>query len=67
MLKDGGVEICYVLCQIFSNIWENKEAPNKWKTSLTVKLPKRGDLTACDNWRGVTLLYKQGLQSNSAR
>ena len=56
MLKGGGKEICNVLCQIFSNIWENEEAPEEWKSGLIVKLPKRGDLTTCDNWRGVTLL-----------
>ena len=50
------MEICNVLCQIFSNIWENKEAPEEWKSSLIGKLPKQGDLTTCDNWRGVTLL-----------
>ena len=43
-------------CVIFSNIWENEEAPEEWKSGLIVKLPKRGDLTTCDNWRGVTLL-----------
>ena len=56
MLKGGEMEICNVLCQIFSNIWENEEAPEEWKSGLIVKLPKRGDLTTCDNWRGVTLL-----------
>ena len=56
MLKGRGKEICNVLCQIFSNIWENEEAPEEWKSGLIVKLPKRGDLTTCDNWRGVTLL-----------
>ena len=56
MLKGSGIKICYVLCQIFSNMWENEEAPEEWKIGLTVKLPKRYDLTICDNWRVVTLL-----------
>ena len=47
-----------VLCQIFSNIWENEEAPDEWKTGLIVKLPKRGNLSTCYNWRGVTLLSR---------
>ena len=58
MLKGGGMEICNVLCQIFSNIWENEEALEEWKSGLIVKLPNRGDLTTCDNWRGVTLLSR---------
>jgi len=30
--------------------------PNDWKCGLLVKLPKKGDTTNCDNWRGITLL-----------
>ena len=30
--------------------------PEAWKTGLIVKLPKKGDLGNCDNWRGVILL-----------
>ena len=56
LLKGGGMEICYVLCLIFNNICENEEAPEEWKTGLIVKLPKWGDPTTFDNWRGVTLL-----------
>ena len=48
MLKSSGMESCYV-CQILSNIWENEEAPEEWKTGLIVKLSKRGDLAICDN------------------
>ena len=43
MLKGGGMEICYVVCKIFSNIWENEEAPEVCKTGLFVKLPKRSN------------------------
>ena len=41
---------------IFREIWERETIPEAWKTGLIVKLPKRGDLGNCDNWRGVTLL-----------
>ena len=30
--------------------------PSLWKKGLIVKIPKRGDLRECKNWRGVTLL-----------
>ena len=26
-----------------------------WKQGLIVKIPKKGDLTECGNWRGITL------------
>jgi hypothetical protein len=30
--------------------------PNEWKKGIIIKLPKKGDLTNCNNWRGITLL-----------
>ena len=29
--------------------------PKTWKQGLLVKIPKKGDLTECGNWRGITL------------
>ena len=29
--------------------------PKTWKQGLIVKIPKKGDLTECRNWRGITL------------
>ena len=31
--------------------------PKTWKQGLIVKIPKKGDLTECGNWRGITLRY----------
>ena len=31
--------------------------PSDWKTGLVVKLPKKLDISMCNNWRGITLLY----------
>ena len=42
--------------EIFEGIWETEETPGDWKMGLIVKLPKKGDLSLCKNWRGVTLL-----------
>ena len=44
-----------LLIDILHDIWESEEAPLSWKTSLIVKLPKKGDLTNCNNWRGIML------------
>ena len=30
--------------------------PEDWKTGLIIRLPKKGDLSDCNNWRGITLL-----------
>ena len=34
--------------------------PNKWRRTLLVPVPKKGDLTKCDNWRGISLLDIMG-------
>ena len=56
MLKAGGEIIVRTLIEIFEGIWEEVEIPSDWKTGLIVKLPKKGDLGMCINWRGITLL-----------
>ena len=37
-------------------VWTEEKAPTDWKRGLIVKLPKKGDLTRCGNWRGITLI-----------
>jgi len=45
-----------LLTDILQRIWESEEAPSVWKTGLIVKLPKKGNLANCNNWRGIMLL-----------
>ena len=45
-----------LLTKILGNIWNSEELPACWKTGLIVKLPKKGDLKDCNNWRGIMLL-----------
>ena len=40
---------------LFKTIWDSEEVPKSWKQGLIVKIPKKGDLTKCGNWRGITL------------
>ncbi len=56
MLKAGGDVITEILTQIFKEIWEEEEIPVDWNTGLIFKLPKKGHLGLCKNWRGITLL-----------
>ena len=32
----------------------DESAPEDWLRGLIIKLPKKGDLTSCENWRGIT-------------
>ena len=44
------------LTKIFKEIWETDVVPDVWKTALIAKLPKKGDRSLCNNWRGIALL-----------
>ena len=37
-------------------IWQQEQVPANWKLGYLIKLPKKGDLIQCSNWRGITLL-----------
>lgn len=45
-----------VLYDLFCAIWVSESIPADWKKGLIIKLPKKGDLTKCGNWRGITLM-----------
>ena len=55
-LKEGGDVIVESLHQLLNLVRTEEEIPNDWKKGLLVKLPKSGDLSKCDKWRGITLL-----------
>lgn len=45
-----------ILEPIINEAWQSEVIPNKWTEGLIIKLPKKGDHSVCDNWRGITLL-----------
>ena len=45
-----------MLHPLFLQIWETEKVPTEWKYGYFVKLPKKGDLGLCKNWRGIMLL-----------
>ena len=48
------------LYSLFSKIWEKEEVPAQWKEGIIIKLPKKGDLRNCNNYRGIMLLSLLG-------
>jgi Reverse transcriptase (RNA-dependent DNA polymerase)/Domain of unknown function (DUF6451) len=40
---------------LLSEIWNTEYIPTAMKEGMIVKIPKKGDLTNCANWRGITL------------
>lgn len=43
-------------CYFFVGIWEKDEFPKDWTLGIIVRIPKKGHLADCNNWRGETLL-----------
>ncbi|VDP76842.1 unnamed protein product [Schistosoma curassoni] len=41
---------------LFKKIWEEEHVPTDWKEGHLIKIPKKGDLSKCENYRGITLL-----------
>ena len=49
-----------ILHGLFAKIWREEVFPQDWKEGHLVKLPMEGDLTSCNNYRGITLLSIPG-------
>ncbi|VDP23714.1 unnamed protein product [Schistosoma margrebowiei] len=45
---------------LFKKIWEEEQVPMDWNEGHLVKIPKKGDLSKCENYRGITLLSIPG-------
>ncbi|VDP62403.1 unnamed protein product [Schistosoma mattheei] len=43
-----------------NKIWDEEQVPTDWKEGLLIKIPKKGDLSKCDNYSGITLLSIPG-------
>ena len=42
--------------QLTCKVWRHEQIPRDWNRGLIIKLPKKGNLKECKNWRGITLL-----------
>lgn len=45
-----------ILQPLFTSIWDGKIIPDDWTKGIIIKLAKKGTLSDCNNWRGITLL-----------
>jgi hypothetical protein len=45
-----------MLYPLLEKIWKKEKIPEDWEGGLIIKIPKKGDLSNCYNWRSVTLL-----------
>ncbi|CAH8605695.1 unnamed protein product [Schistosoma haematobium] len=49
-----------ILHILFNKILDEEQVPKDWKEGLLIKIPKKGDLSKCVNYRGITLLSIPG-------
>ena len=59
-MQYGGEAVVKQLTQLFNTIWHTEDVPNEWRQGVIVPLPKKGCLSDCNNWRGITLLSVLG-------
>ena len=48
------------LCHLFNIVWNSETVPDEWRKGMIVRLPKKGDLSNCNNWQSITLLSVRG-------
>lgn len=60
MLKAGGDGAVRRIAKLLNACWNGECVPSDWRKGVIVKLPKKGNLADCNNWRGITLLSVPG-------
>eukprot|EP00117_Sycon_ciliatum_P031110 scpid28552/ scgid24396/ Craniofacial development protein 2; p97 bucentaur protein len=55
MLKCGS-ELVPRLEMLLAEVWRTERVPQDWADAILIPIPKKGDLSECDNWRGIALL-----------
>ena len=58
MLKAGcrDCDFFEMLLDLVQSVWSECTVPRDWSDAVLVPIPKKQDLTDCDNWRGISLL-----------
>ena len=44
------------LLELVHDVWRECSVPGDWRDAILVPIPKKGDLSSCDNWCGISLL-----------
>ncbi|MGA9042428.1 MAG: reverse transcriptase family protein, partial [Terriglobales bacterium] len=56
MLRAGGSNLAGRLHAFFISVWISGLIPSEWRDAIFIPIPKKGDLSVCDNYRGIALL-----------
>ena len=55
-IKYGAPALRPRLINLLADIWASSCVPQDWRDAELVPIPKKGNLSSCDNWRGISLL-----------
>ena len=56
LVQAGGEDVITALTTICNRIWQTGEWPTPWTQSLVIRLPKKGNLQQCQNYRTISLI-----------
>ena len=56
LLKADVITASMVFNDLFAKIWNHETILKDWSKGLISRILMKGDLSNCDNWRGITLL-----------
>ena len=45
-----------LLLSLAHQAWKERQVPKEWTDVILMPIPKKGDITKCDNWQGIALL-----------
>ena len=60
LVKHGGTETVKEITKLLNTCWKTTNVPDEWRKGMIVKIPKKGNIAECNNWRGITLLTIPG-------
>ena len=53
-------EFLELLLDLIYTVWEERQVPQEWVDAIIISIPKKGNLSDCNNWRGIALLEVSG-------
>ena len=56
MVQHAGPAFATALLFLVHEVWKEGSVPQAWRDAELVPIPKKGDLSNCDNWQGIALL-----------
>jgi len=59
-VKCCGDPLLDFIVSLFGTVWREGRIPVEWHDATLVPVSKRGNLSVCDNGRGISLLYVMG-------